>query len=132
MHRWICHLPIRHRSRRYVGSRVRCSSTPPARHRSRDCNRKSTVDCQSIPATTRSPHRRTNDVSTLVTMLSNEHPAAAIVRWAHAHPTTLLVMASHGDGASNGLLGGTVMDVVRHTLTPVAVIPAHASNERVE
>ena len=65
-------------------------------------------------------------VSIPVTALSDKHPATAIVRWARAHPATLLMMASHGEGASAGPLGGTVMDVVRHTPTPVAVVPAHA------
>lgn len=74
---------------------------------------------------------RAHDVATTVTLLSDAHPAKAIVRWARAHPTTLLVMASHGEGASNGLLGGTVMHVVRHTSTPVVVVPAHGSDERV-
>ena len=61
-----------------------------------------------------------------VTMLNDRSAAKAIVRWAEVHPTTLLMMASHGEGASDGLLGGTVMHVVRHALTPVAVVPAHA------
>ena len=65
-----------------------------------------------------------------VTMLNDRSAAKAIVRWAQVHPTTLLMMASHGEGASDGLLGGTVMDVVRHALTPVAVVPAHAFDEQ--
>ena len=58
-------------------------------------------------------------------------PATAIREWAETHADALLVMASHGAGLSEHVLGGVVMDVVRHVPTPVVVVPAHAIGDRI-
>ncbi len=58
--------------------------------------------------------------------------ASAIRRWADAHPDALLMMASHGTGLSEHVLGGVIMDVVRHASTPVVVVPAHSVGGRTQ
>ena len=57
--------------------------------------------------------------------------SSAIRNWAEDHPNALLVMASHGAGLSEHVLGGVVMDVVRHAPMPVVVVPAHPLGDRV-
>ncbi len=52
-------------------------------------------------------------------------PGPGIRHWASAHPDALLVMATHGHGLSEQILGSVVLDVARHATTPVVVIPAH-------
>ncbi len=60
-------------------------------------------------------------------IVSGTEVAATICDWAENHPGALLVMASHGTGLSEHVLGGVVMDVVRHAHRPVVVVPAHTA-----
>ncbi len=63
--------------------------------------------------------------------IEDTNVSAAIRHWAEDHPKALLVMASHGVGLSEHVLGGVVMDVVRHAPMPVVVVPAHPLGDRV-
>lgn len=58
--------------------------------------------------------------------VDNDRVVHAIVHWAKSHPEALLVMGSHGTGLSDHMPGGVILEVARHSPTPVVVIPAHS------
>jgi nucleotide-binding universal stress UspA family protein len=52
-------------------------------------------------------------------------PADTIVHYAHAHPGSLVVMATHGrTGVANVMLGSVARRVVQHGNTPTLVVPS--------
>jgi len=52
-------------------------------------------------------------------------PADKIVEYAHAHPGSLVVMATHGrTGVANVMLGSVARRVVQHGNTPTLIVPA--------
>jgi nucleotide-binding universal stress UspA family protein len=52
-------------------------------------------------------------------------PADTIVRYAHAHPGSVVVMATHGrTGVANVMLGSVARRVVQHGNTPTLVVPS--------
>lgn len=66
-----------------------------------------------------------HDVCLQAEVIEGAAVASRIVEWAKEHPAALLVMASHGTGLSEHVLGGVITDVVRHAPNPVVVVPAH-------
>jgi nucleotide-binding universal stress UspA family protein len=52
-------------------------------------------------------------------------PANKIVRYAHEHPGSLVVMATHGrTGLANMMLGSVARRVVQHGNTPTLIVPS--------
>jgi nucleotide-binding universal stress UspA family protein len=68
---------------------------------------------------------RQHGIPTMGQTIDNADVVSAIREWADIHPNALLVLASHGAGLSDHVLGGVVMDVARHVPNPVVVVPAH-------
>jgi nucleotide-binding universal stress UspA family protein len=73
---------------------------------------------------------RQHGIPTMGQTLDDSDVVSAIRDWADLHPNALLVLASHGAGLSDHVLGGVVMGVARHVPNPVVVVPAHPSGDR--
>ena len=68
---------------------------------------------------------RRHGVVAMGTTIVDGDAARSIRTWSSADPAALFVMASHGLGLSEHVMGGVVNDVVRHVPNAVVVIPAH-------
>jgi nucleotide-binding universal stress UspA family protein len=100
------------------------------------------VDPTTVPAGATPP--AASYVARLATRLGTRHgisasgetlvagrAATAICDWAETHPGALLVMAPHGRGLSERVLGGVVLDVARRALTPVVLATRAMSHESI-
>ena len=75
---------------------------------------------------------RRHGVVAMGTTIVDGDAARSIRTWSSADPAALFVMASHGLGLSEHVMGGVVNDVVRHVPNAVVVIPAHIGDPAAE